>query len=108
MTSFINNEIMEDIKLVFDLPCMDNHKSFYGKAQVIETTAGRYLKSYQTIVLFWSYGGTLVKLWDGYSATTMRHINSFMQFVGLAQYSGKNWWQSLPYQEEVNLTNATV
>ena len=83
----------------FDLPCYDSRKSFYGKAQVIEAPEGRYLKSYNTIVCFLSYGGTFKKLWEGYSATTMRHINSFMQFVGWSECSGKAWWDSL----EVNV-----
>ena len=65
----------------FELPCYDGRKSFYGKALVIETENGRYLRSYDTIICFLSYGGSFTKLWDGYSVTTMRHINSFMNFV---------------------------
>ena len=75
----------------FDLPCYDSKKSFYGKAKVIECENGRYLQSYSTIVCFLSYGGTFKKLWDGYSQTTMHHINSFMNFVGWSEYGGKSW-----------------
>lgn len=84
----------------FDLPCYDNRKSFYGKAKVIESKEGRYLQSYDTIVCFLSYGGTFIKLWDGYSVTTMRHVNSFMCFVGWSECGGKSWWDSLEVEKE--------
>lgn len=87
---------------IFNLPCYDGRKSFYGKAHVIETQEGRYLQSYNTIVCFLSYGGTFTRLWEGYSATTMRHINSFMQFVGLFQYGGKKWWDSLEVDKPID------
>ena len=85
---------------IFDLPCTDGRKSFYGKAKIIECKEGRYLQSYDTIVCFLSYGGTFEKLWDGYSATTMRHINSFMDFIGWNEYGGKTWWNSLEVWEK--------
>lgn len=89
----------------YDLPCYDGRKSFYGKAKVIETEKGRYLQSYDTIVCFLSYGGTFVKIWNGYSVTTMRHINSFMEFVRWNEYGGKTWWNSLETGKEYNRFN---
>ena len=91
-----------NIETIYDLICYDNRKSFYGKAQVIETHEGRYLKSYDTIVCFLSFGGTFKKLWSGYSMTTMRHINSFMYYVGWTEYGGKKWWDSLETEKEYN------
>ena len=93
----INNYVYHNINAerIFDLPCSDGRKSFYGKAKVIECKEGRYLQSYDTIICFISYGGTFEKLWDGYSATTMRHINSFMNFAGWNEYGKKAWWDSL-------------
>lgn len=87
-----NNAIAQ---AVIDCPCYDGRKSFYGKAKIIETENGRYLQSYNTIVCFLSYGGSFVKFWGGYSSTTMRHINSFMQYVGWKECGGKTWWDSL-------------
>lgn len=84
---------------IFDLPCYDR-KSFYGKVKVIECKEGRYLQSYNTLVCFLSYGGTFQKLWDGYSATTQRHINAFMRFVGCPSLGGKTWWTSLEVWEK--------
>lgn len=69
-------------------------KSFYGKAKVIEKDNGEtVLQSYNTEVCKITSGGEFVRLWSGYSATTMRHVNSFLQFVGIAG-GGKAWWDA--------------
>jgi len=96
-----NTGIARDEKFaIFELSPNDNKKSFYGKCKVIETAAGRYLQSYNTIICFISYGGTFVKLWDGYSATTMRHINAFMEFIRWNECGGKAWWDRLEVKKE--------
>ena len=84
-----------NIERVFDRPCLDGRKSFYGKAKILECENGRYLQSYDTVVCFLSYGGTFKKLWDGYSSTTMRRVNSFLQFVRWPEFGGKSWWDRL-------------
>lgn len=69
-------------------------KSFYGKAKVIEKDNGEtVLQSYNTEVCKITSGGEFVRLWSGYSVTTMRHINSFLQLVGIAG-GGKTWWDA--------------
>lgn len=74
-------------------------KSFYGKAFVIEKDNGeKVLQSYETEVCKITSGGEFVRLWDGYSATTMRHINSFLQFFGIAG-GGKSWWDAQTVKE---------
>lgn len=79
----------------YDLPCFDSRKSFYGKAKVIENDNGeKVLRSYSTEVCKITNGGEFVRLWSGYSFTTMRHINSFLWFFGIAG-GGKSWWDSL-------------
>lgn len=45
-------------------------------------------------VLKLSSDGKLEKLWHGYSATTMRHINSFCDTFGI-DGGGKRWWENL-------------
>lgn len=83
---------------IFDLPCFDQCKSFYGKAQVIEQANGeKLLRSYETIVCKIDKNGNFVRLWDGYSATTMRHINSFLSFYDIPN-GGKAYWDSLQVQ----------
>lgn len=69
-------------------------KSFYGKVQVIEKDNGEIvLQSYNTEVCKITSGGEFVRLWGGYSVTTMRHVNSFLQLVGIAG-GGKAWWDT--------------
>ena len=38
--------------------------------------------------------GNFERLWDSYSATTMNHINSFIDTFGI-HGGGKAWWTSL-------------
>ena len=79
----------------FDLPVMgDRAKSFYGKAMIIELDNGDVeLESYNTIVCR-VCNGKFEKLWDGYSMTTMRHINSFLEYMRI-DGGGKAWWDKL-------------
>lgn len=78
----------------FELIPVDSRKSFYGKAVAIERDNGDIeLRSYHTIVAR-IRNGKFEKLWNGYSATTMRHINSFIDTYGI-DGGGKAWWNSL-------------
>lgn len=81
---------------IFNLPvcCSDKAKSFYGKAKVIETDNGeKVLQSYNTAVCKITSSGEFVRLWSGYSVTTMRHINSFLQLFDIVG-GGKAWWDA--------------
>ena len=70
-------------------------KSFYRKAMVDCWQDGTILlTSYDTIVLVVK-DGKLYRTWDGYSATTMKHINEFLDQQGIAG-GGKKWCDSLP------------
>ena len=73
----------------------DRVKSFYGKARIIEKDSGeRILQSYNTEVCKITPGDEFVRLWDGYSLTTMRHINAFIELFNISG-GGKSWWDSL-------------
>lgn len=73
----------------------NRQKSFYGKAQVTFTDDGaKTLFSYDTPILRINADNSLTKLWDGYSATTMKHINSFCDTFGISG-GGKRWWETL-------------
>lgn len=75
-------------------------KSFYGKAVVIEKDNGeKVLQSYNTEVCKITSGGEFVRMWSGYSSTTMRHINSFLELVGISG-GGKAWWDAQPVAEQ--------
>lgn len=78
---------------LFELPTISG-RSFSHKVIVIEKDNGDIeLMSYYTIVCR-IRNGKFEKLWDGYSATTMRHINAFLAFYGI-EGGGKAWWNSL-------------
>ena len=70
-------------------------KSYYGKAKVIEREGETFLKSYETEVAKIDKGGNFVKLWNGYSCTTMNHINDFRTLYGFDTLNKKGW-DSLP------------
>lgn len=79
---------------MFELRPTNGRKSFYGKANVIEKDNGDIeLRSYNTIVAR-IRNGKFERLWDSYSATTMNHINSFVNTYGISG-GGKAWWTSL-------------
>ena len=81
------------MKKIFDLPVCgyDRAKSFYGKAKIIETDNGeKVLQSYNTFVCRITAAGRFVRMWGGYSATTMRHVNSFLSFYDM-NGGGKSW-----------------
>lgn len=62
----------------YELISNDGRKSFYGKAVVEVANDGtETLYSYNTAIIKRTAAGELVKLWDGWSATTGRHIKAF-------------------------------
>ena len=77
----------------FELMPTNGRKSFYGKAKVIVYPNGaqalisyetivypngaQALISYETFVAFRDVDGKVHRLWDGWSATTGRHIKEF-------------------------------
>ena len=76
---------------------VDSRKSFYNKCYVCdEGDNGLVCYSYNTPVARFKMG-KFSRLWYGYSATTMRHVNAFAAFCGLRE-SGKKWWNSLPIE----------
>lgn len=90
------------MKKIFDLPVCgsDRAKSFYGKAKIIEKENGeKVLQSYNTFVCRITAAGRFIRMWGGYSVTTMRHVNSFLSFYGLAG-GGKAWWNMQPVEEK--------
>ncbi len=81
----------------FALTPTDNRKSFYNKAHVLlDENGNKYLKSYDTIVLYIDSAGCVHRTWNGYSATTQRHINSFLHTYGISpQLMGKKAFESM-------------
>lgn len=62
----------------YELTPHDGRKSFYGKAVVkIQEDSTEILYSYNTPIIKRTAGGELVRIWNGWTATTGRHIISF-------------------------------
>ncbi len=62
----------------YELQPTDGRKSFYGKAVIqIEDDGTEILYSYNTPIIKRTAAGELIKLWDGWTATTGRHISAF-------------------------------
>lgn len=84
----------------YDLhPLYTNQKSFYGKATVTVMDDGgdvyMILRSYgtQVVSIYVDSRGTpfVKKLWDGYSATTLRHVNELLRQQGFPKLSARVW-----------------
>lgn len=64
--------------MMYELTPNNGRKSFYGKAIVeIAADGSETLYSYNTPIIKRSSSGDLVKLWNGWTATTGRHIKAF-------------------------------
>ena len=73
----------------------------YSKRACTISTAHRiYIKSYDTIVAFIDRYGGLHRLWSGYGATTIKHINTVLgQIYGAHGKINKKEWESLTVEK---------
>lgn len=76
-------------------PIHEGRRSYYGKAIVREANGFKTLYSYDTPVCQITPEGEILRLWGGYSATTMRHVNEFLTQNGYRE-GGKAWWIEQP------------
>lgn len=77
----------------------ESASSFYGKALILWTDTGDVvLMSYGTPVCKVTKSGEFMRIWPGYSATTMRHVNSFLTLMRLPR-ENKSWWLQLPAKQ---------
>lgn len=64
----------------------------YKRAKVRKLNDGtKELYSYKTKVAILTKGGNFIKLWDGYSLTTLKHVNIFRIDNGLKEINKKEW-----------------
>ena len=75
----------------------NGRKSYYGKAVLTVDGGLVTLYSYDTPVAE-IIGDTFNRLWDGYSTTTMKHVNTFRHAYGLNSI-GKSEWNALPVKK---------
>ena len=66
-------------------------KSYYRKAFVLQDEKGNvFLQSYDTVVCG-IVDGSFIRYWDGYSVTTMNHINDFCKLYNIPKMNKKAW-----------------
>jgi hypothetical protein len=81
-------------------PVASGKKSNYGKAFMAHNVSfGRILYSYNTPICATTGNGLFVKIWNGYSYTTARHINDFIAFERLtcSGLNKKQWENMKPW-----------
>lgn len=62
-----------------------------NRAVTIDDGERIYLQSYDTLILSVNtFTGEVVKMWDGYTVTTLKHINTFLAGFGL-KFNKKSW-----------------
>lgn len=67
-------------------------KSYYNKAIIFEDDNYIVLRSYNTDVLAIDKSNNkLLRLWNGWSRTTSKHINDFLMLYGFATLNKKEW-----------------
>ena len=94
-TKMLDNQDMKElrkdyknIKGAFSLP------GFNGRAVIIPIKDGAVLKSYNTIVAAvraTQDGVEFIRSWDGFSVTTLKHINIFRTWHGFDTISKREW-----------------
>lgn len=73
---------------IYELKPTTSQKNFYGKAIVqVDDNGNETLYSYNTPIIKKLVDGTYKKLWDGWTATTGKHIRSFCG-LGKAEFMG--------------------
>lgn len=65
-------------------------KSYYGKAHYYEYCGTSFLRSYDTTVCR-IIDGKFERLWNGYSKTTLAHVNDFRKLYNLPALNKKEW-----------------
>ena len=69
-------------------------KSYYKKANIYTDSNGNtVLRSYNTDVAMIDKNGNFLRLWNGWSVTTAKHVNDFRTQNGLPMLSKKEWLQ---------------
>ena len=75
---------------ILDLKPLNGQESFGGKAQVIINGNIIQLRSYETIVAEYNTKEDIVNVFDWFSMTTAKHINSFLELFGFRNVSKRD------------------
>ena len=83
------NNVINNAKIAGNVSILGGSNN---RALVIKDGNTVYLQSYDTIVLSVDIlTGTIEKLWNGYTATTLKHVNAFLKGFNGQQFNKKTW-----------------
>lgn len=80
-------------------------EGFNTRAALIPVNGGYILKSYYTDVAA-VIDGKFYKLWNGYSVTTLKHVNIFCDFMKIPGFSKREWIETETTAEIINPSTA--
>ena len=75
---------------ILDLKPLNGQKSFGGKAQIILIGSTIQLRSFETIVAEYNTQEEIINVFDWFSSTTAKHVNSFLELYGFRNVSKKD------------------
>lgn len=86
-------------------PSLNEKQKTFGNKAIVEIEIDNETNKFKYTL--YSYGtkicsiknNVITKYWDNYSKTTMKHINSFLEFCGLERQS-KKWWLNLQTEKD--------
>ena len=94
-SSYLDKDAQKDLREDVKSRIKGGHNVVYdtnGKATwYINEDGEKVLRSYYTDVMKISPERGIVKLWEGYSVTTMGHINKFLDMNGISSLSKQEW-----------------
>ena len=96
----LRKEYKEDVKNL-------NAEKIDTRAIIIPNIYGSILKSYYTHVCA-IIQGKFYKLWEGYSATTMKHINIYRKMYGFNTISKREWVMMDTVSEIIDNTTGEI
>ena len=83
------NDVLNNAKIAGNVSILGGSNN---RAVVIKDGNTVYLQSYDTIILSVNIAtGKIKKLWDGYTATTLKHVNAFLKGFNGQQFNKKSW-----------------
>ena len=98
LSRYMTAEDQKDMRRAYKEEKQNNRafalEGFNGRALILPKNGGDelILKSYYTEVCSYDINtGLFSKHWEGYSNTTLKHINLFREFLGLSKLSKREW-----------------
>ena len=91
---YMTTEHKQDLRREYKQDKKENQayslEDFNTRALIIPTESGSILKSYYTEVCKIE-NGKFIRLWEGFSVTTLKHINAYRLHFGFKALSKREW-----------------